>query len=727
MVNIKLADSKKLCAAVPLCLFSSGRIKYSSTKCVIINNEVIVKMKISNFEIRSFKNLIMFSAISTVMFSCSLPGDQQKLYMPHIFGDHMVLQRDKEINIWGSAKAGQEVILSFRDQNIRILPDQNGLWKVRLKPEKAGGPDSLVVVSGDEKLIYRDILVGEVWLCAGQSNMEMPLTGFLPADPILDSDREIENADYPGLRMITVTRKVSFNEEDDFIGQWQVCSPQTAPQFSATAYFFGRKIHKELGIPVGLVHSSWGGTPVEAWTQYQYLTPFAEFDSVLKKITISTEKYKAREEWLDRLPKRVVAISGQDRWARLDFEDAHLAKPGFDDSQWKTMKLPVHWERTSIDQFDGVIWFRKHIRLPDAMLNRDLVLELGPVDDMDVTYFNGEKIGETQEEGLWKQDRIYKIPGELVKDGDNIIAVRVLDQRGGGGIYGDPGLMKIYAADLSHEPVSLAGAWHYLPIAEYRSGAFYLFDILDQQFYQRPELPASLGPKTPTTLYNGMISPLVPFTVQGVIWYQGEANTGDPEQYTRLYPAMIQNWRQVWGQGDFPFYFVQIAPYDYGKQTRSYQLRDAQRRSLKVANTGMAVTLDIGNPQNIHPANKQDVGDRLARWALAKTYGKDLVFSGPLYHSMEVTDSRVRISFEHVNGGLVLRGMKPGDFLIAGADGVFTNAFAQIRGEILEVWNPEIDKPVAVRYLWDNTSAASLFNKAGLPASSFSTDDWTDN
>ena len=660
-----------------------------------------------------------------LLLSCSETVNKRSLTVPKIFSDHMVLQRGKDIAVWGWVEPGQLVRVHFRNQTVAVHADDNSYWRVGLKPESAGGPDSMVVESDQKRLVFEDVLVGEVWLCSGQSNMEMPLTGFLPGDPIQDSEQEINNADYPGLRMITVARKVSFSKQDDIMGQWLVSSPQTAPAFSATAYFFGRKIHKELGIPVGLIHSSWGGTPAEAWTQYEYLKPFAEFDSVLKKITVSTEKYKYFEKWLDRLPKRVVEESGRDRWARIDFNDAVISTPDFDDSQWQTMKLPVNWERTRIDQFDGVIWFRKHIRLPDEMLNRDLVLELGPVDDMDITYFNGEKIGETQEEGLWRQDRIYKIPGGLVKDRENVVAVRVMDQRGGGGIYGDPDLMKIYTADQSFEPVSLAGAWYYLPVAEYLSGTFYLFDIEDQQFYQRPELPASLGPKTPTTLYNGMISPLVPYTIRGAIWYQGEANTGNPEQYTRLFPAMIQNWREAWGQGDFPFYFVQIAPYDYGEHTKSYQLRDAQRSALAVPNTGMAVTLDIGNPQNIHPANKQDVGDRLARLALARTYGKHLDYSGPLYRSMEIKGQHVFIYFDHTNGGLVLKGFKPGDFQIAGTDGVFRNALADIRGEKLEVWSPEIEKPVAVRYLWDNISAASLFNGAGLPASSFSTKDWS--
>ena len=666
----------------------------------------------------------LFLMLIGIFFSCVPATIVQDLSLPALFGDHMVLQRNKNIVVWGWAEPGQEVAVHFRNQSVSVQAGKDTRWQIVLKPEDTGGPDSLVVRCGAEKHVYSDVLVGEVWLCSGQSNMEMPLTGFMPGDPIQDSENEIANANYPDLRMFTVKRDVSFEPRDNCSGQWQQCNPQSAGSFSATAYFFGRMLHKELKVPVGLIHSSWGGTPAEAWTDYQHLSKLADFDSALKNVKASSLQVKALDQWLDRLPKRVVDDSAEDKWSQIDFKDTHLAASGFTDKNWQTMELPTIWETSEIGQYDGVIWFRKKVDIPAELLSGKLMLELGPIDDMDITYFNGVKIGETQKEGYWKVNRVYEIPENLAQEKDNIIAVRVMDQQGGGGIYGEPGLMKIYAKNKPEEIISIAGIWKYLPIAEFRGGIFYLFDIDSRQFYQRPELPAALGPYTPTTLYNAMIHPLVPYTIQGAIWYQGESNAGNPKQYTYLFPAMITNWREVWGQGEFPFYYVQIAPYDYGEWTRSYELRDAQRKTLSLTNTGMAVTLDIGNPQNIHPADKQDVGKRLALWALAKTYGKDVVYSGPLYKSIETKGNKIILLFEHADGGLKAREKGLNHFLVAGADRVFKNAVAQIKGETVVVSSPQVNAPVAVRYLWDNTSAASLFNNAGLPASSFRTDDW---
>ena len=659
-----------------------------------------------------------------IFVSCTAPSAEQKLSVSVLFGDHMVLQQNQDVAIWGRAKPGRQVEVKFRQQNVSAEVDEKADWKVVLKPERAGGPDSLIILSGDEKLVIHDVLVGEVWLCSGQSNMEMPLTGFLPGDPIKDSEKEIENANYPNLRLFTVKRDVAFSPKNNCTGQWQTCNPQTAKWFSATAYFFGRMIHKELNVPVGLIHSSWGGTPVQSWMDSEHLSEFSEYDSILKDIRSSVTKIKALEDWLDQRPKIEVDDSKDDKWSILDFKDAQVARPGFDDRDWHSMELPGTWESSDLGQFDGVVWFRKKVDIPSEMANHDLTLELGPIDDMDITYFNGVKIGELQKEGFWKTDRVYTIPQNLIKEKDNVIAVRVLDNQGGGGIFGDPGQMKIFINDAPEKIITVAGSWKYLPIAEYRSGEFYLFNIASQQFYERPQLPVALGAHTPTTLYNAMIHPLVPYTIQGAIWYQGESNTGNPGQYAYLFPAMIKNWRKVWGQGDFPFYFVQIAPYDYGEETRSQELREAQMRTLQVANTGMAVTLDIGNPENIHPANKQGFGRRLALWALAKTYDRDVVFSGPLYRSMEIAGNRIILSFDHVNGGLIGKGRKPDHFLIAGNDRSFKKGDAAIRDSVVVVSHPSITDPVAVRYLWDNISAASLFNKAGLPASSFRTDNW---
>ncbi len=701
-------------------------IQYCMPTALLENNE-FHQMYNGHRGVWTMLKISIISVVAVCVFvSCTDPSVERKLSVPVLFSDRMVLQQGRDLLIWGWAKPGREVEVKFRQQNVSAGVNADARWKVVLKPENAGSPDSLIIGSGDEKLVFHDVLVGEVWLCSGQSNMEMPLTGFLPGDPIRDSEKEIENANYPNLRLFTVKRDISFTPKNDCTGQWQTCNPQTAKWFSATAYFFGRMIHKELNVPVGLIHSSWGGTPVQSWMDIKHLSAFSEFDSVLKDIRASETKIKILEDWLDQRSKIVVDNEKDDKWASLNFNDAQLADPAFDDREWETMELPRTWETSELGQFDGVLWFRKKVDLPIEMMDTDLKLELGPIDDMDISYFNGVIIGETQKEGFWKMNRIYTIPGNLVKEKDNVIAVRVMDHQGGGGIFGEREQMKIYNDAKPDRKLMVAGDWKYLPVAEYRGGTFYLFDIETRQYYQRPKLPVALGPHTPTTLYHAMINPLVPYAIQGAIWYQGEANTGNPKQYTYLFPALIDNWRTAWEQGDFPFYFVQIAPYDYGIGTHSQELREAQMKTLQVAHTGMAVTVDIGNPENIHPANKQEVGRRLALWALAKTYGKDVVFSGPLYRSMETAGNTIILSFDHVNGGLISKRKEPDHFLIAGSDRIFKKAYAVIRDSVVVVSHPAVTDPVAVRYLWDNTSDASLFNKAGLPASSFRTDDWED-
>jgi sialate O-acetylesterase len=356
-------------------------------------------------------------------------------------------------------------------------------------------------------------------------------------------------------------------------------------------------------------------------------------------------------------------------------------------------------------------------------MNQELRLELGPIDDMDITYFNGARVGSYEADGQWRIKRIYKIPANLVQEKENIIAIRVIDSQGGGGIYGKPENMRIYPAADSNQIVDISGEWKYLPLAELRGIKFYIYDTGARSFAFRPEVKIDRGANVPTVLFNAMVNPVVPYGIRGAIWYQGEANTGNPKQNARLLPDLISAWRAVWGQGDFPFYYVQIAPYDYGANVRSQDLREAQFQTLKVPGTGMAVTLDIGNPQNIHPANKRDVGERLALWALAKDYGSKIEFSGPLYKSMKVKNDKIILSFDH-RSRLIFKNLKPGHFIIAGKDKVFKPAQARIEAGKVVVSNPEIKDPAAVRYLWDNTSEASLFNSAGLPASSFRTDNW---
>jgi sialate O-acetylesterase len=455
------------------------------------------------------------------------------------------------------------------------------------------------------------------------------------------------------------------------------------------------------------------------------LVQYPQYATTVQNVEGSIAKFHEYESWLRRFPTLKAPGPGAGGgWAGLDFRDRECSDPVLEDSTWEVMRLPTLWEQTALGQFDGVVWFRRTISVPPAWRGRQLVLELGPVDDMDVCYVNGVRVGGYEGEGYWQTPRVYTVPARLVVDTVLHLAVRVIDTQGGGGLFGQTSSMRI-SADSGTASVLLAGAWRFLPVAEYRSGTFYVLGAAGAPFSGRPSLSVDLSPHTPGVLFNGMISPLVPYAFQGVIWYQGESNTGQPELYTRTFPDLIAGWRTDFRNAEMPFFFVQIAPYDYGDAIASQYLREAQLRSLSVPNTGMVVTLDIGDPRNIHPANKVEVGRRLALWALAKTYGKGASPSGPVYRSMKRENSALVLAFDDHGGGLVLKvGPSGNGFQIAGDDSVFRDAVVKVRGTEVVVSHPGIREPRAVRYAFSNTSAATLFSRDGLPASSFRTDAW---
>lgn len=388
--------------------------------------------------------------------------------------------------------------------------------------------------------------------------------------------------------------------------------------------------------------------------------------------------------------------------------------PILDDADWKTMELPSPWTGTELSKVDGIIWFRRVINLPPSWTGRDLELHLGLIDDIDITWVNGVRVGTTL---AWMNERFYRIPASVLHEGPNVIAIRVIDpRRGEGGFTGKKEDMHLKQVGTETKTsVSIAGQW------KYKFGAPASWEDIPQS-----DADKKLNQNTPTSLYNAMIHPLIPFRIAGVIWYQGESNCYNPILYRTLFPAMISGWRSQWGQGDFPFYYVQIAPYQYGDKTCSQAIREAQLMALdKVPNVGMAVLMDIGQEKDIHPVNKLNVGKRLSLWALAKTYGfKDIVYSGPLYKGMKIENDRIRISFNYTDGGLTAKSGPLTDFMIAGEDQKFVPAAAVIDGSSVVVSSPDIKNPVAVRYAWSNWTTPNLFNTAGLPASSFRTDDW---
>jgi sialate O-acetylesterase len=662
------------------------------------------------------KNLfnLILSIFFLLLFASCQKQDTIPLSLSPLFGNHAVLQQNDNVAFWGKYTPNQTIkIEGSWGSSASTASNKNGSWKLQLSTPKAGGPYTVTISTSDSTIVLEDILIGEVWLASGQSNMEMTLSGYMPNEPIDNWEAEIAAADYPNIRFFDVARKASQVPVTDYNGEWKITSPETAKDFSATGYFFARKLHQELNIPIGIIGSNWGGTPVEAWTSKEKIKSLDEFSDEITAMenfdptTISDylSQFKASLE-----PTKMKG------WEDLELEDIQFSKTDFDDSNWEKANLPGFVEDFSPTGSDGAFWFRKTIDISDINTNYTLHIEDG-VDDADHTYINGQKVGFMF---CWNCPRAYKIDKSVLVEGKNSIAIRMLDTYGAGGFKG-----KMYLKSDNGEVISLEGKWSYFHTAD-----FFIYDGKRQFFLTHLNPEASKdkpkgfevfnkieGANAPTVLYNGMIHPIVPYSIKGAIWYQGESNVGRAIQYGRLFPGMIEDWRARWGK-DFPFYFVQIAPYNYSNDL-SPKLRDAQRHSLHVAKTGMAVTLDIGHPTNIHPGNKQDVGDRLARLALANDYGKNLVSSGPLYKSQETKENTIIISFDHIGGGLVAKDGKLTGFEIAPKSQNFVPAAAKIVGNTVVVSAKSVEAPLYVRYAFKDVSTASLFNKEGLPASSF--------
>jgi sialate O-acetylesterase len=634
-------------------------------------------------------------ALLSFFMSVSLAASAN-VSLPRIFSDHMVLQRNKPIHIWGWAAAGETVKVSLGHANKSIKANKQGKWEVFLPQMPAGGPHTLSV-TGRNTIQLKDILIGEVWICSGQSNMEWPLSSSANAE------QEIRQANYPMIRHFKVPRTTALQPQHDVqSGQWEVCRPETAPQFTAVGYFFAREIYKELNVPIGLINTSWGGSMIETWISHPTFFSHSEFAGLKSRMPGSMDSLLQ----LQRLSLETLVRNGQGSLPS-PADERNFMLTEAEDASWKTMKLPSAWENAGLPELDGEVWFRYAFEFPATASGSQAVISLGPIDDADSTFLNGQLIGVTN---AYNTPRLYKIPDGLLKPGRNVIAVKVTDHGGGGGMYGQPSQMKLQAQDVT---ISLAGNWKYR-ISRYQSNIM-------------------IGPNQyPTLLYNGMVHPLVGYAVAGFLWYQGETNAGRSAQYKTTFPLMINDWRKQWKE-ELPFYFVQLANFNAANGSNSTggsgwaELREAQTATLDVPKTGMAVTIDIGNSKDIHPTNKQDVGKRLALSALAKTYGKDIVYSGPALHFMEIKDHRAILSFAFAEGGFLVKN-KYGyinGFEIAGADQKFYYARAIAEGDKIIVSSDSVPKPVAVRYAWaDDPNDVNLYNKAGLPALPFRTDNW---
>ena len=629
--------------------------------------------------------------------------------LPAIFSSNMVLQQQSQVPFWGTATPNKKVKIftSWNKQTIETTADATGKWKQTIATPAYGGPFNIEISDG-KKLKLENVLIGEVWLCSGQSNMEMPLDGW---GKINNYQQEIANANYPEIRLLQVnknTSNVALADLQTANGGWVSCSPQTVAEFSSVGYFFGRSIYNKTRIPIGLINSSWGGTIAEAWTSGNSLKTMPDFAKPVENIENSASPgIDAKSKYEKDLAAWNAEVTKKDK----GFENGKPVwnNPNIDISDWKQMEIPCVWEDNALRSFDGLVWLRKTIEIPAEWENKSLTLSLDVIDDNDIAYYNGVEIGRT--EG-WNIERKYTIPKELVKTGKAVIVVRVFDTGGGGGIYGSAD--KINLSLNNNQSISLKGNW------DYKVGT---------NLNEIPKAPQDWNsPNRPTVLYNAMINPIVPFTIKGAIWYQGESNADRAYQYRELFPLMIKDWRKQWNS-NFPFYFVQLANYtkllNEPAESDWAELREAQLQTLHLENTGMAVTIDIGDATDIHPKNKQEVGKRLALMALDNLYNQKTISSGPVYESYRIEGNQIRIQFKNSENGLkTADNAKLKGFSIAGLDHKFHWADARIDGNEIIVTCSDVQNPIAVRYAWATNPDCNLINNAGLPASPFRTDDW---
>ena len=625
------------------------------------------------------------------------PGTAERPFLHPLFTDHMVMQRGIKAPVWGWTDPGKKVTVAMSGKTAEAVADTSGRWQARIGPFPAGGPFNLTV-TGRQSVTISDVLVGDVWICSGQSNMEWPVGSAINAKD------EIAKADNPQIRLFSVPKRIAFEPVTGVHSQWQTCSPATVGGFSAVGYFFGRSLNQDLKVPIGLIHTSWGGTVAEAWVSAAALKTMADFRPQVEQLAGLCAAINSGQQ--DRL---------LDRWYQT--KDPGTAKawhsPQTDVSAWKEAVLPSEFEQVGLQNYDGIVWFQRVFDVPAAWAGKGLVLSLGPIDDFDATWVNGVMVGAMER---WDAPRVYKVPGDLVKAGSNVITIRVLDTGGGGGLVGRPEQMKVYPSGDEASAMTLAGPWR-------------MQDTIAYAQIQPMPVTSANNPNICTVLYNGMISPLVPFAIKGAIWYQGESNAGRAFQYRTLLPALIKDWRSSFGAGDLGFHIVSLANFQ-GTSAEPIdndwaELREAQALCTKaLPNCGIAMAIDIGEAGDIHPKNKQEVGRRLALSALAVTYGKKIEWSGPWYKAMKVTDKGIRLTFDHVGSGLEAKGGRLTGFAIAGEDRKFVWADAVIAGEAVLVSSPKVGKPVAVRYAWDINPVCNLYNQAGLPAVPFRTDDW---
>jgi sialate O-acetylesterase len=618
--------------------------------------------------------------------------------LPRLVRDSMILQRDTRINIWGWAAKNEKINIKFNNKSYKTTTGSDGKWLIQLQPTKGGGPYTMDI-TGSNKISLKEILIGDVWICSGQSNMvhQMNIHDVTYA-------KDIAEANNPQIRHFWIPTLTNLQGPQDDLptGYWKPAIGNDVRPFSAVAYFFAKKIYEKYHVPIGLINASVGGTPIEAWTSEEGLKDFSAIQATIMKNKDTAYINGANRAAFNnavRPQQNDLGMLGEKKW----FDVSYIPKG------WKTINVPGYWEDQGIRDLNGIVWYRKEIDIPASMTGKQARVFLGRIVDADVLYINGKEVGNTTY--MYPQRR-YNVPADVLKAGKNIFVVKVTNTNGKGGFVPD----KPYCIFAGNDTVDLKGEWQYKvgEVYQPRSGGAGGGGISAQN--------------QPTALYNAMVAPLINYTIKGFLWYQGEANTNRAEEYAKLQPAQIMDWRKKWKQGDLPFLYVQLPGFmDYNYLPSESQwagLRESQLRSLSVPNTAMAVAIDLGEWNDIHPDNKKTVGDRLALAAEKLAYGENLIYSGPLYESSKVEGNRITIIFSSVGSGLLTNdGEEPGEFAIAGADKKFVWAKAKLEGDRIIVWNDAVANPMYVRYAWaDDPVNPNLFNKEGLPATPFRTD-----
>lgn len=658
--------------------------------------------------------LLLLLLLSTLLSAQTV---EQKPFLHPIFTDDMILQRNMKDPIWGWTTPGAKVKVELNGKSSEGIADKNGKWIVRIGKFSAGGPYTLKV-TGPQNVILQNVMIGDIWLCSGQSNMQLGIS------QAYNPEKEISEANYPNIRLFTVKSRSDEQTSDLTGGKWQICSSTTIMQqglggvgFSAVGYYFGRNLYKDLNVPIGLIQSTVGGTPIASWTSKEFLKTVPYFkpiiDNMQQDIYDNNQPDfsfdKAMQKWWDKI---AIADEKGNKWYDVNYED----------SSWKiAINSPSGWSEMNITLQRGVVWFRKEFELPNDWDGKEVVLSLGRIGDRDITYINGKKIGSTDVDTV---SRKYLIPAGVIKAGKNILAIGNLNEDfaarkswNGGFSEGEDLFFGLELLGNEIDKVSLASEWKY---KEYKD----LNDI--------PSWPMIIKNNSllPSCLYNAMIYPLYQYGIKGAIWYQGEQDAQYLSSiYKDLLNALVSNWRNQFNCGDFPFLIVQLA--NLGERNSNPidtdsgwpELREAQLLAAsKIKNAGLAVTIDIGDANTVHPKNKQAVGYRLSLAALKLAYNQNIEYSGPIYRSMKIEGNKIRLMFNHIGGGLIAKGEKLEGFVICANDKKFVQADAFIDGGSVIVSSPSVSHPVAVRYAWKTNPLCNLYNKANLPASPFKTD-----